>query len=127
MPKCRQDMVVQDTTIFDVATGTNGGSVYLLKPVFHKLLHGLIFLSDECPASLLVEHVVEGFIRFFLRVEVALLRFAVFQDNLRNPLFSLALLASEHRARAVFARPALAALLGLLLFVGFLFVGHGVT
>src|SRR5712692_11688869 len=98
MSKCRQDMVVQDTTIFDVATGTNGGSVYLLKPVFHKLLHGLIFLSNKCPTSLLIEHVVERFIRLFLRVEVALLRFAILQDNLRYPLLSPALRASEHRA-----------------------------
>src|SRR5437763_3430 len=111
MSKCRQDMVVQDTTIFDVATGTNSRPVYLLKPVFHKLLYGLIFLSDEGPTSLLIKHVVERFIRLFLCVEVALLRFAVFQDNLRNPLFSFAFRASEHRARAVFAWPALAALL----------------
>src|SRR6266849_262214 len=96
MPKCRHDMVVQDTTIFNVATGTNGGSVYLLKPVFHKLLDGLIFLSDKCPPPLLIEHVIERFIRLFLRVEVTLLCFAIFQHNLRNPLFSLALWASKH-------------------------------
>src|SRR5712691_8700685 len=98
--------------------------MHILYPMLQLLFHSLIFFRDQRSVSLLVEHLVECGSCLALSVVIALFRFAILQDELRDPLFPLAILALEYGAGAMCARPALPALLGLLLFVGVLFVGH---
>src|SRR5215831_3610185 len=88
------------------------------------LFHGLIFFSNQRSMPLLIEHLIESIGCFFLRVEVALLRFAIFQDDLRYPLFALAIFALKDGASAISTSPTLA------LFIRFrllFFVSHTIS
>src|SRR5712691_10057908 len=90
------------------------------------LFHRLIFFYNQRSMPLFIEHLVEGMSRFFLRLEVSLPGFTIFQKDLRHPLFAFAIQALKDGAGAMCTSPTLALLelLRLFLFLMLLFSSH---
>ncbi len=97
MSKGRQNVFVKGTAIRKIGAVPNFCLVDC-EPAFEVLCDGLIFLCDQRSLSLLIEHCVKRLTRLFLCAEVALLGFAMLEEDLCDPLFPLPILALKDRA-----------------------------
>src|SRR5712691_2820958 len=122
MTQCRENMVIENTPIPEIATYSECGGMHFFKPLLQEVLELLFWTRRQCAMPLLIKHLIARNLCLSLRLVVTLFGFPVFQDDLCNPLFPFAVLALKHGAGAMRARPALPALPGLLVFVGVLFV-----
>src|SRR5947207_1850522 len=97
MAQRRENMVIENTPIPEIATSSEFGGMHFFEPLLQEVFELLFWTCRQRSLSLLIEHLIEGHIRFCLCFEVALPGFAILQDDLRNPFFaSLALWAAKH-------------------------------
>ncbi len=73
--------------------------MHFFKPLLQEVFELLFGPCRQRSLSLLIEHLIEGYIRFRLCFEVALPGVTILQDDLRNPFFpTLALRTAKYGA-----------------------------